>query len=104
MFFFDFLIFCVLHLCFQTVEAAPKLDSEKSGVCNGIYSVFKGCACRRGGDHIHMYISIYMRPLSLKVEDPRSLPQLWQVKVRAARCGSELLGLRFEGGLKDLGR
>ena len=38
-----------VHLCFQSVETAPKLDSEKSGVCIGVYSVFKGCACRRGG-------------------------------------------------------
>ena len=48
--------FCVLHLCFQSVETAPKLDSEKNGVCIGIFSVFKGCARRRGGDHIYVYI------------------------------------------------
>ena len=46
--FLDFWIFCVLHLCFQSVETAPKLDSEENGVCIGIYSVFRGCACRRG--------------------------------------------------------
>ena len=34
---------------------APKLDSEKQGVCTGIHSVFKGSACRGGGDHIYMY-------------------------------------------------
>ena len=39
---FDFWIFCVLHLCFKSVETAPKLDSEKNGVCIGICSVFKG--------------------------------------------------------------
>ena len=51
------------------METAPTLDSEKTGVCIGIYCVFKGCACRRGGDHIHrytykctyIYIYIYMR-------------------------------------------
>ena len=55
----DFWIFCVLHLCFQTVETAPKLDWGKKGVCIGIYSVFKGCACRRGGVTIYIYICIY---------------------------------------------
>ena len=54
--FFGFWIFCVLHMCFQSVETAPKLDSEKNGVCIGIYSVFKGCACRGGGDPIYIYI------------------------------------------------
>ena len=57
--FLGFWIFCVLHLCFQSVETAPKLDSEKSGVCIGIYSVFKGCASRRGGDHIYIYMYVY---------------------------------------------
>ena len=42
-------MFCVLHLCFQSVETAPNLDSEKNGVCTGIYSVFKGCACPKAG-------------------------------------------------------
>ena len=63
--FLDFLIFwvldfcfffCVLYLCFQSVETAPKLDSEKNGVCSSIYSAFKRCACRRGGDHIYIYM------------------------------------------------
>ena len=57
--FWDFWIFCVLHLCFQSVATAPKLDSEKNGVCIGIYSVFKGCACRGGGDHIFLYMYIF---------------------------------------------
>ena len=57
--FLDFLIFCVLRLRFQSVETAPKLDLEKNSVCIGIYSVFKGCACRRGGDHIRMYTRVY---------------------------------------------
>ena len=52
--------FFVLHLCFQSVETAPKLDSEKNGVCISIYSVFKGCACRRGGDHIKQKKNIYI--------------------------------------------
>ena len=49
----------VLQLCFQYVETDPKLDSEKGSVCVGIYSVFKGCACRRGGDHMYIYIYMY---------------------------------------------
>ena len=53
-----FLSFCVLHWCFQSVETAPKLDSENNGVCIGIYSVFKGCACR-GRVTIYMYTYIY---------------------------------------------
>ena len=62
-----FWIFCVLHLCFQSVETAPKLDSEKTGVCIGIYSVFKGRACRRGvtiyiykSINIYLYIYVYI--------------------------------------------
>ena len=47
-------------MCFQTVETAPKLDSEKNGVCIGIYSVSKGCACRRGGVTIYIYIYMYI--------------------------------------------
>ena len=39
---FGFLDFCVLHLCIQSVETAAKLDSEKNGVCIGIYSVSRG--------------------------------------------------------------
>ena len=58
-FFLSFWIFSVLHLCLESVETAPKLDSEKNGVCISIYSVFKGCACRRRqGEHIYIYILI----------------------------------------------
>ena len=53
--FLDFWNFCVLHWCFQSVETAPKLDSEKKGVCISIYSVFKGWACRRGAVTIYIY-------------------------------------------------
>ena len=53
--FLNFGLFCVLHLCFQSVETAPKLDSQKNGVCIGIYSGFKGCACR-GGVTIYIYM------------------------------------------------
>ena len=58
-----FLGFWVLQLCFRTVETDPKLDSEKGRVCVGIYSVFKGCACRRWVTryiYICTYIYIYM--------------------------------------------
>ena len=37
--FLDFWIFCFLHLCFQTVETAPKLDSEKTAFVS-IFTVF----------------------------------------------------------------
>ena len=40
-------------MCSQSVETDRKLDSEKGSVCVGIYSVFKGCACHGGGDHIY---------------------------------------------------
>ena len=57
--FLDFWIFCVLHLCVQSVETAPKLDSEKNnGVCIGVYSVFKGCACRGVTMYMHVYVCI----------------------------------------------
>ena len=32
-------IFCVLHLCFQSVETAPKLDSEKTAFVS-VFAVF----------------------------------------------------------------
>ena len=56
---FGFLGFRVLQLCFQSVETDPTLDSEKGSVCVGIYSVFKGCACR-GGVTIHTYTHLYL--------------------------------------------
>ena len=56
---FGFLGFLVLQLCFQSVETNPKLDAEKGSVCVGINSVFKGCTCRRGVDHIYIYIETY---------------------------------------------
>ena len=62
--FLDFRFFGVLHLCFQSVETAPTLDSEKNGVCIGIYGVFKGCACRRG---VTIYIYIYICARNLYV-------------------------------------
>ena len=57
--------FCVLHLCFQSVDTAPKLDSEKNGVCIGIYSVFRGVRVVGGVTmyiyiYIHAYMYIYM--------------------------------------------
>ena len=55
---FGFWDFLCSTLVFQSVETAPKLDSEKNGVCIGIYTVFKGCASRRGGDHIYIYVYI----------------------------------------------
>ena len=65
---FGFLDFWVLvfwsfgFLCFKLVFSicrnSSKIGFGKNGVCIGIYSVFKGCACRRGGDHIHVYIHL----------------------------------------------
>ena len=60
--FLHFWVFGFLQLCFQSVEADRKFDSEKDSVCVGIYSVFKGCACRRGVTiyvYIHVYIYVY---------------------------------------------
>ena len=59
--FLDFWMFCVLHLCFQSVETAPKLDSEKNGVCIGIYSVFKGCV------YIYVYTSISISMIFISI-------------------------------------
>ena len=54
--FFGFLDFCVLHLCFQTVETAPKLDSEKTAFVS-VFTVFlRGVRVVGGGYHIQMFI------------------------------------------------
>ena len=59
--FWVFGFFCVLHLCFQSVETAPKLDSEKKKRRLYRYlQCFKGCACRGGRVTICMYIYIYI--------------------------------------------
>ena len=51
----DFRIFCVLHLCFQSVETAPKLDSEKTAFV-WVFTVFlRGVRVVGGGDHIYIY-------------------------------------------------
>ena len=81
--FWIFGFFCVLHLCFQSVEAAPKLDSEKNGVCIGIYSAFKGCVHvvgGGGGDHIYVYIYTGARFLKtakmLGIASPKPVPAM----------------------------
>ena len=49
--FFDFLCFTlVLSICRNSSKIGI---GKKNGVCIGIYSVFEGCACRRG-------VTIYM--------------------------------------------
>ena len=66
--FFDFWAFG--FLCFTVVfpicRNSSKIGFGKNGVCIGIYSAFKGWACRTGGDHIyihickHKYLHIYI--------------------------------------------
>ena len=53
---FGFLCFT---LVFPICRNSSKIGFGKNGVCVGIYSVFKGCACRRGGYHIYLYIYIH---------------------------------------------
>ena len=57
-----FWIFCVLHLCFQSVETAPKLDSEKKTAFVSVFIVFlRGVRVVGGGDHMYVYIYIYTK-------------------------------------------
>ena len=50
---FGFLDFLCFTLVFPICRNSSKLGFGKNGVCIGVYSVFKGCACRReGGDHM----------------------------------------------------
>ena len=52
----DFGIFCVLRSCFQSVETAPKLDTEKTAFVS-VFAVFlRGVRVVGGGDHIYIYI------------------------------------------------
>ena len=59
--FLDFWIFLWFTLVFSICRNSSKIGFGKKGVCIGMYSVFKGCACRRGGgDHTYTYICIYV--------------------------------------------
>ena len=40
-------------------ENGPKSDQQKRQVSHWFYSVLKGSACRRGGDHIYIYTYIF---------------------------------------------
>ena len=86
--------FWVLQLCFQSVETDPKLDSEGVSVCVGIYGAFKGCACRRGDDHIHIdiYICIYIYISSPKKTWIHS-PEHSQTTLVNMRLGDDLRAL-----------
>ena len=64
--FLGFWNFCVLHRCFQSVETAPKLDSEKTGVCIGIYSVLWGVRVV-GGVTIYIYIYVYQKHMHVQI-------------------------------------
>ena len=57
--FFDFLILDFLCFTFEfsICRNSSKIGFEKKGVCIGIYSVFKGCACRRG---VTTYFYVYI--------------------------------------------
>ena len=49
-------MFCVLHLCFQSVETAPKLDAEKTAFVSGFTVFLRGVrVVGVGGDHIYVY-------------------------------------------------
>ena len=41
-------------------ESEPKSDQQKSRFRTGFYSVLKGYACRKGGDHTCTYVCIYL--------------------------------------------
>ena len=66
------MIFCVLHLCFQSVETAPNLDSEKTAFVS-LFTVFlRGVRVVRGvtifvyiyiGAYIYIYTHTYRIPL-----------------------------------------
>ena len=53
---FGFLVFCVLHLCFQSVETAPKLDLEKTAFVSVLAVFLSGVFVVAGGDHRYIYI------------------------------------------------
>ena len=58
--FLSFWIVCVLHLCFQSVETAQKLDLEKMAFVS-VFTVFlRGVRVVGGGDHICIYIYVYI--------------------------------------------
>ena len=48
------MFFCVLHLCVQSVETAPKLNSEKHTAFVSVFTVF----LRAGGVTIYVFIDI----------------------------------------------
>ena len=55
---FDFFVFytCVSNLLKQLQNWIRQITAFVS-----VFTVlFKGCACRRGGDHIYIYIYIYI--------------------------------------------
>ena len=55
--FLDFWISCVLHLCFQSVDTAPKLDSEKAAFVS-VFTVFLRGLRVVGGVTIYIYIYV----------------------------------------------
>ena len=55
---FGYLDFFVLHLCFQSVETAPKLDSEKTAFVS-VFTVFLRGVRVVGGVTICIYICMY---------------------------------------------
>ena len=65
--FWDFGLFVVGSFVFYTCVSNlyTQLQNwirKKNGVCIGIYSVFKGCACRRRVTiyiYIHIYVCVY---------------------------------------------
>ena len=58
--FLDVWICCVLHLCFQSVETAPKLNSEKKTAFVSLFTVFLRGVRVVGGVTIDVYFYTYI--------------------------------------------
>ena len=57
---FGFLDFLCFTLVFSNCRNSSKIGFRKNGVCITIYSVFQGCACRRGGTiYVYTYVFAY---------------------------------------------
>ena len=53
--------FFVVHLCFHSVEKAPKLGSEKKAFVTVFTAFLRGVRVVGGGaDHMYIYIYIYV--------------------------------------------
>ena len=67
----------------------PKSDQQKNRFRTGLYNVLKGFACRRGGDHIYIYICIFVCVplfLYLDLQLYSHLCSLWHVSLCCSLC------------------